>query len=253
MTGFLLESATAIRRLLARRELSAREVVEATLRRVEEKNGEINAVVTLDPLALDEAAALDERLAPRRAGGSASRPAGRHQGRDAGGRAAHHLRLTALRRSRAGRGRRGGAPPARGRRDRPGQDQHSRVRDRGQHLERGVRSHPQPVEPGAQRRRLDRRRRRRARDRDDRAGRGHRPRWLAAHTRGVLRRRRSAPVARAGADLARRLSVGHAAGDRSDRAPRRRRGAGAAGDGGAELARAARAADRGPRLRGGGG
>ena len=63
MTGFLLESATAIRRLLARRELSAREVVEATLRRVEEKNGEINAVVTLNPRAMEEAAALDERLA----------------------------------------------------------------------------------------------------------------------------------------------------------------------------------------------
>ncbi len=63
MTGFLLDSATAIRRLLARRELSAREVIEATLRRVEEKNGEINAVVTLNPLALAEAAALDQRMA----------------------------------------------------------------------------------------------------------------------------------------------------------------------------------------------
>ena len=63
MTGFLLESATSIRRLLVRREVSAREVVEASLRRVEEKNGEINAVVTLDPRALDEATALDQRLA----------------------------------------------------------------------------------------------------------------------------------------------------------------------------------------------
>ncbi|HEX2463106.1 MAG TPA: amidase family protein [Thermoanaerobaculia bacterium] len=63
MTGFLLESATAIRRLIDRREVSAREVVEASLRRIEEKNGEINAVVTLDPRALDAAAALDQRLA----------------------------------------------------------------------------------------------------------------------------------------------------------------------------------------------
>ena len=63
MTGLLLESATAIRRLLGRREISARELVEATLRRVDERNGEINAVVTLNPLAVEEAAALDERMA----------------------------------------------------------------------------------------------------------------------------------------------------------------------------------------------
>jgi amidase len=62
VTGFLLESATAIRGLIDRREVSAREVVEASLRRIEEKNGEINAVVTLDPRALDEAIALDQRL-----------------------------------------------------------------------------------------------------------------------------------------------------------------------------------------------
>jgi amidase len=63
MTDFLLQSAIAIRRLLERRELSAREVVEASLRRIEEKNPRINAVVTLDPRAMDEARALDDRLA----------------------------------------------------------------------------------------------------------------------------------------------------------------------------------------------
>jgi amidase len=63
VTEFLLQSATAIRRRLERRELSAREVVEASLRRIEERNARINAVVTLDPRAVEEARALDERLA----------------------------------------------------------------------------------------------------------------------------------------------------------------------------------------------
>jgi amidase len=63
MSDFLLQSATAIRRLLQRRELSAREVVEASLRRIENENPAINAVVTLDPRAIDHARDLDERVA----------------------------------------------------------------------------------------------------------------------------------------------------------------------------------------------
>jgi amidase len=63
MTDFLLQSAVSIRRLLERRELSAREVIEASLRQIEAKNPSLNAVVTLDPRAIDEARALDERRA----------------------------------------------------------------------------------------------------------------------------------------------------------------------------------------------
>ena len=46
-----------------------------------------------------------------------------------------------------------------GGRHRPRQDQHARVRRGRQHLQRGLRRHAQPVEPGADLRRLERRRR----------------------------------------------------------------------------------------------
>ena len=62
-TDFLQASASELRRRLDRRDLSARELIEATLARIEEKNGAVNAVVTLDPTALDQARALDERMA----------------------------------------------------------------------------------------------------------------------------------------------------------------------------------------------
>ena len=65
MTGndLVRESATELRRRIGRGELSARELIEATLRRIEERNPAVNAVVTLDPTALDQARALDERMA----------------------------------------------------------------------------------------------------------------------------------------------------------------------------------------------
>ena len=59
----LRESASELRRRLDCRELSARELIDLTLRRIEERNPAINAVVTLDPSALDQARALDERMA----------------------------------------------------------------------------------------------------------------------------------------------------------------------------------------------
>ena len=121
-------------------------------------------------------------------------------------------------------------PAARGRRHHPRQDQLSRVRRRRQHVQRGVRPHAQSVGPDEERRRIDRRRRRGARHRHDRARRRHRPRRLAAHSRVVLRPGRAAPVGRPGADLADRLGVGHAAGDRADGAHRRGCRADAAGD-----------------------
>ncbi len=63
MTALADRSATELRQLVAAREVSAAAIVEACLQRVEQHNGAINAVVTLNPRALDDARALDERLA----------------------------------------------------------------------------------------------------------------------------------------------------------------------------------------------
>jgi amidase len=55
--------ATELRELVGRREVSAVEVLEACLDRVRRRNDVINAVVTLNERAMDDARALDERLA----------------------------------------------------------------------------------------------------------------------------------------------------------------------------------------------
>ena len=60
---FVDKPASEIVRLIAARQLSVREVVTATLARVEERNPTLNAIVTLNPAAMDDAAALDARLA----------------------------------------------------------------------------------------------------------------------------------------------------------------------------------------------
>ena len=56
-------SATDLARAIASRQISAREVLEAALQRVERHNGALNAIVTLNPRALDDARAVDARLA----------------------------------------------------------------------------------------------------------------------------------------------------------------------------------------------
>jgi amidase len=66
-------SADEVARKVASRELSPVEVVEAALERVGARNPELNAVVTLNPKALDEARELERRLA-------AGKPAGRLAG-----------------------------------------------------------------------------------------------------------------------------------------------------------------------------
>ncbi|HUE85416.1 MAG TPA: amidase [Vicinamibacterales bacterium] len=63
MTALADRSATELRQLVASREVTAAAVVEACLHRIERLNDSINAVVTLNPRALDDARALDERLA----------------------------------------------------------------------------------------------------------------------------------------------------------------------------------------------
>ena len=83
------------------------------------------------------------------------------------------------------------------RRHRRRQDQHARVRRRRQHLQRGLRRHPQPVEPRAHLRRLERRRGGGAGHRHGPARPGLGSRRLAAHARRVLRRRRLPDLARA--------------------------------------------------------
>src|SRR5438477_258051 len=55
--------ATELRRLVAGREVSPVEVLQACLARFERYNGAINAVVTLNERALDDAGALERRLA----------------------------------------------------------------------------------------------------------------------------------------------------------------------------------------------
>jgi amidase len=57
------QPASEIRRLIASREVSVREVVAASLARVDARNTELNAIVTLNPRALDDADALDARIA----------------------------------------------------------------------------------------------------------------------------------------------------------------------------------------------
>ena len=56
-------SATELRRLIGAKEVTAREVVEACLARVERVNDVLNAVVTMNERAVDEARALDRKLA----------------------------------------------------------------------------------------------------------------------------------------------------------------------------------------------
>jgi amidase len=56
-------SASALRHLVAARKASAFEIVEACLERVKARNPALNAIVTLNPQALEDAATLDRRLA----------------------------------------------------------------------------------------------------------------------------------------------------------------------------------------------
>jgi amidase len=55
--------AVELKRLVHAREVSVAEVVQASLQRVEQVNGTINAIVTLNPRAMDDARELDRRIA----------------------------------------------------------------------------------------------------------------------------------------------------------------------------------------------
>src|SRR5687768_15882348 len=62
MTHITSFSATELRRRIAVREVTVVEYVESCLARVKELNPVLNAIVTLNPNALEDAAQLDERL-----------------------------------------------------------------------------------------------------------------------------------------------------------------------------------------------
>ncbi len=139
-----LPAREAVRRLRAR-EVSPLELIDAALTRIAAVDPLVNAV----PDALRRAgaracAAHHGRPCTR---GSAGRPARADQGPGRGRGRAHHPRLADLRGPCApGLGLAGRADRGRGR-DRARQDEHARVRRRRQHLQRGVRHHPQPVGP----------------------------------------------------------------------------------------------------------
>jgi amidase len=63
MTAFADLAATELRRLIAAREVSALEVVESCLARVETLNPTLNAIVSLNESVRDDARALDQKLA----------------------------------------------------------------------------------------------------------------------------------------------------------------------------------------------
>jgi amidase len=62
MSDFLDRTATDIRDLVWARQLSATEIVEATLARVADRNPALNAIVTVNPRAVDEARGVDAAL-----------------------------------------------------------------------------------------------------------------------------------------------------------------------------------------------
>jgi amidase len=65
MTSLCDLSATEQSALLQSGELSARELLAASLARIEETNGQVNAIVTIDAEAAEQAAnAADEAFAP---------------------------------------------------------------------------------------------------------------------------------------------------------------------------------------------
>ena len=171
--------------------------------------------------------AADDHLARGGVLGRAARAAVRGEGHPRRRRLADDLRLSAVRRARPRHrrpDRRAGTP---GRRRTPREDQRAGVRGRVAHVQHRLRHHPQPGRPVAVGGRLQRRGRSRAGRRHGAARRRQRHGRLAAQPRLVLRCRRSASVARAGARVAAAQPVGDHVGRRSVGPQRRRPGAAA--------------------------
>ncbi len=203
--------------LLRRREVSAREVIDAHIERTEACNGQVNAIVTTTyEAARARAATADEALAR-------SEPPGLLHGLPVAHKDLHDTAgvrttygsplfadhvpdtddIVVERMAAAGAISLG----------------KTNVPEFGRwlaHRQPRVRRHPQPVGPDPQRRRQQRRSSRRPRRADGLPGRRQRPRRLPAQPGQLLRRRRPAPVARPGPGLAVRRGGRRARRERPD-------------------------------------
>ncbi len=160
--GDLVElTAVEQRRLIGTKAVSARELLDAHLARVEAVNPATNAIVALDP-DVGRASRVGCRRCHRQGRGprSVGRSRDGAQGSRGDGGLPDVVRLALVRgRSPASGGRSDRGPDEGGRSGGDRQDQHSRVRCRVAHVQRGLRGDSQPVGARAQRRWVERRRR----------------------------------------------------------------------------------------------
>ena len=196
-------SARELARLIRSGDVSPVEVLDAHLAVIERINPKLNAIVTLAAEQARDAARAAEAAVAN------GEPLGALHGLPV---AIKDITPTAgirttfasplVQRPRAGRGRRGRAPPQGVRRHRAGQDEHAGIRLRRQHQQRAVRRDPQSVESGAESGGLVRRLGGRGRHRHGAARARHRFRLLHSDSRCVLRHRRHSPDAGADAQRA---------------------------------------------------
>ena len=237
--SFAYMTATDLKGLLAARDISPVELVDDTLSRQEALEPKINAFVTRTPeVALEAARQAGACHRCGRGRGDRGPPdLGQGPGGD-GGRAVD-LRLPALRRQRGGLRRACGGAGQGSRRLHRRQVHHQRVRLQGGLRQPAHRDHPQPVEPGQDIRRLQRRRGGKRRRRAHALCGLHRWRRLRAHSVCPLRALRHQGAVRAGAGVPglRRADAGPR---RRDRAHGAGRGTPAQRDGGPRPARCLR-------------
>ena len=124
-------SAVDLAARLARKQVSAREVMTAHLAQIERVNPKVNAIVTLvADRAMADAAKADEAIARGGPVGRAARPADRAQGPRRHRRHPHHARFAVLQGPRADARRADRDADSRRRRHHRRQDQHAGVRRR---------------------------------------------------------------------------------------------------------------------------
>ena len=216
--------------MLRAREISARELLDAHLDRIDRLNPAVNAVVTLDADgaraaadAADAALAAGEDVGPLHGLPVAHKDTHATGGMRTTWGSPLHADTVPLRdelvvaRLQGGRG-----DPGR-------QDERAGVRGRLAHVQPALRRDPQPLPARAVGRRLLRRRRGGAGRRLRAARRGQRHGRLAAQPGRVLQRRRAAPHARPGADVAGADGLVAAVGAGADGPHGRRRRAAAVG------------------------